>query len=628
MYDGAVFEIKKEIPGFSVGRRLSYVSRLGANWLKGSPDRIGPPSISRSPTYRGRPGKIIVVVLSLSYLMVLLWRMPAVVVRPQFWAEDGEVFYQQAHELGFLHTVITPYAGYLHLFPRLIAGLSLFVGLRSAPLLFSAAALLIQCLPAIYLSSSRMQNIGPLKVRILLALLYLGVPFVGDTYGNVTNSQWHLAVLGLLIILATPSQKLGWRLFDVTALSLGALSGPFCIFLLPVALLVWRTRRSSATVKHIGVLGFGVILQGTSLLLNGRPPMPTTLGASFSAFCKILAFQVFLTPFPRAVQVAHLADGSLASLVVSCSVTAVGLALMIYLLMVGGLEIRCLILFTGIMVAACLASPIATHVTSQWEALQIAGNAGRYWFVPRLTVAAATVWLATRSTWKPLRYTAALALVLLVIGDAIHWQLPLQRDMHFDEYAATFNALPMDSRITIPINPSGWWIRIIKRLHDRTSCVSDDNRSGAIPRTEFKDKLHAVSPETIANLLTGEVERVNGAAVANLDDPTTPVHVSICSGALIEGWAAPADPAYRVPTEEPADELFALTSSSLVKGDHLSQPARNWNTQNRSFRLSGYVVLLPPKVLRRGLQKVTLVAYSTRENTAYRFPQSLYLYVD
>jgi len=70
-------------------------------------------------------------------------------------------------------------------------------------------ALVNQSLPAIYLWSARMQHIGPLWTRMLLPCFYIGVPNVAEVHGNLTDTQLHLAMLCLLILLAAPRRQLG-----------------------------------------------------------------------------------------------------------------------------------------------------------------------------------------------------------------------------------------------------------------------------------------------------------------------------------------------------------------------------------------------------------------------------------
>lgn len=406
------------------------------------------------------------ITLGLLCFAALVSRSPSVVFRPQFWAEDGQLFYQQAHALGFLHTLIIPYGGYLLTLPRLTAGLSLLLPLFLAPLLFNLVALLVQCLPAVYLFSARMQNIGPLPARILLAFLYIGVPNVAKVHGNLSNAQWHLAVLCCLILLAPPPRSVRAAAFDVTVLSLGAFTGPFAICLLPVAVVVAWSRRDMWTVRRAGILCLGALVVPATVLLSARPKPPAGLGASFPAFCRIVAFQVFVPVFRGVNNSAQLAQHPVLLSLVSYAVTAVGLAVLTYVFLRGSMEVRCFLLFAAILLAASLAKPLASASEPQWLALQRQGSTHRYWLMPELGVAVAVVWLAARAPNRIARAVSAALLCVMLIVDVAYWRLPDLPDLHFDTYVAAFKALPIGAHIQIPINPPGWSLELTKKPSD------------------------------------------------------------------------------------------------------------------------------------------------------------------
>jgi hypothetical protein len=562
------------------------------------------------------------VLLCLAVVVALFTRLPDVILHPQFFAEDGSIFYQQAHENGFSHSLLVSYAGYLHMFPRLIAGLSGLLSLAYAPLFFNATSLAIQCLPAIFLCISRMDKLGPLRARVLLAFLYLGVPHIADLWGTPTNAQWHLAILSFLILVAAPPSSVAWRVFDILALVLGALTGPFCILLLPVALLVFWKRRSPWTLKLIIILSLGAGAQIAALLLTGRPSGHTTLGASWPGFCNIMAYQVFLPVFPKADAIAGLADALSSALVLSALITIAGIVVMICIFARGSLEIRCLILFAALVLAASLASPLATHAGSQWKALQLPGNVSRYWYVPRLTIAAAALWLATAPVHKASRYIAIVGLALIMLADILNWRLPPRNDLHFKLYVEAFNALPIGSSLRIPIIPSGWAMRLTKNTHDRTSYVSGSSGALLITKEAWQRHFHAESAELFPDTLSGAIETVNGATVTDLGNPTRPMHITLASGALIEGWAATPDPL----DTKPLDRLYTLQSDVLVPCERLPRPDISFYSKVPILIRSGFVVFLPPAALKPGLQAIRLIGYSQNDGKLYRYPQALYLY--
>src|SRR5258708_1828976 len=60
------------------------------------------------------------VAVALFALLIAFARMPDRVIYGFLWGEDGKIFLKQAYDLG-ARSIITPYAQYLHVIPRLIA---------------------------------------------------------------------------------------------------------------------------------------------------------------------------------------------------------------------------------------------------------------------------------------------------------------------------------------------------------------------------------------------------------------------------------------------------------------------------------------------------------------------------
>ena len=151
---------------------------------------------------------------------LLLLRSPGSLLHPQFWAEDGTLFFQEAFNHGFWPTILQPASGYLHSFPRLVAGFSLLFPMEQAPLVFNLAAFVVQLMPALYLLSPRMARIIPsFPARAAAALLYIALPASYETHVNLTNSHWHLALTALCILVArrprirgSGRSKRSWRL--------------------------------------------------------------------------------------------------------------------------------------------------------------------------------------------------------------------------------------------------------------------------------------------------------------------------------------------------------------------------------------------------------------------------------
>ena len=80
--------------------------------------------------------RIVVVVVATAIYFI---RMPGVFINPQFWGEDGGLFFAQSLTDGWI-SVLYPGAGYLTLITRAIANLARYFGAMSAPAIYNYAA--------------------------------------------------------------------------------------------------------------------------------------------------------------------------------------------------------------------------------------------------------------------------------------------------------------------------------------------------------------------------------------------------------------------------------------------------------------------------------------------------------
>lgn len=127
---------------------------------------------------------------------------------PAFFAEDGQIFLSQARNLG-LAAIIEPYAGYLHVIPRIIAALLKPFPVDVAPLLYAIAALMAHLAMLTPSLSSRINWIIPGSTRrAVLFLLLCLIPPAWEVLGNIAN----LIFIGpLMPNPATPAISAGLR---------------------------------------------------------------------------------------------------------------------------------------------------------------------------------------------------------------------------------------------------------------------------------------------------------------------------------------------------------------------------------------------------------------------------------
>jgi hypothetical protein len=395
--------------------------------------------------------------------LITFARGPTVVLHPSLWAEDGKIFFEAAYQLGWHVPLTQTAAGYFQTFPRLIADVGLLVPLRSVPLLFMSVALAVQVLPAVMVASHRYSSAVPdVRVRLLLATLYLVIPNSSEIFVNLTDAQWHLAVLSVLVVLALPATG-GWRVFDVAVLALSGLTGPYALSLIVIIVIVFFRRRRRWTLVLGAVTAVGGAVQLVELAAAPRGGTGP-LGATLPRLIEMLGGRmVGNTVLGTATSVSHayLAHLFLYSvLLLAVAAVIVGMALWR-----GPFELKMFNLWAGLALAGALASPLVSPTGSQWQGL-ISDAGARYWFFPSLALLADAVWLAGQLR-SPRRWMAALAVIFLVavaaFGIREDFRYPSATVPNWGAQVAAFDKLAPGSSYNFELRPPGWIMTLTKK---------------------------------------------------------------------------------------------------------------------------------------------------------------------
>jgi hypothetical protein len=409
------------------------------------------------------PGGYLQIVVFLLAAAIVVSRRPDAVLNAQFWAEDGKVWYANAYNAG-IRSLLWSQDGYFQSFSRLTATLAQCVSLARAPLVFNLTAIVAAILPLQLLVSCRFSQIASIPTRLLLGFLYLALPNSAEIHANVTNGQWYLALLAFMVVVSARPTAWGWRCFDLLISALCSLSGPFAIMLTPLAGILWCKRRQRWRFAVLLTLASGSLIQGLSILYSTlyhaphfqRAPM--NLGATPALFATILAQQVFLGPL--------VGQNALCLTCFNCAVlvVAIGMAPVAYALLKAPLELELFVVFSAMLLAASLAWPQQTPPVRipAWQALALRGGGARYFFLPMLVFVATLVWTLNGDAPRILRSAAAITLTLMCFGIVRDWHCPAFTDLNFQAYVSRFESSPPGAVFTIPLNPPGWSMQLVK----------------------------------------------------------------------------------------------------------------------------------------------------------------------
>lgn len=203
------------------------------------------------------------------------------------WAEDGAVFLEQTFSGRFVENLFTPYAGYMHLYPRLAGEIvshvfptaSLGVGMNIA----GAFAWAGVALTAFVFTSSRLTVFARFALWALVLLLPIGS---WETATNVANSHWFL-MFGVFVVLATRSDSLGRIVFGSAVVAVGVMSDPLNLIFVPLVVVRlvtvpgWRNR-IPGLVYVASMLVQIALVASTSRQVGAKTPELEAYGSTYS----------------------------------------------------------------------------------------------------------------------------------------------------------------------------------------------------------------------------------------------------------------------------------------------------------------------------------------------------------
>jgi hypothetical protein len=363
----------------------------------------------------------------------LLLRAPQTFFHPQLFAEDGPVFFAQAHTDGAA-SVFVAYAGYLNLLPRLVALAATMFSAVFTPKIYCWSAVAAAVWSSATIAST------PIRFSWIFGACLAAAPHNGEVFGVLLNVQWILAPALFLIVATRPPQSRLARYNQIVFAFVSALTGPFCVAAAPVVL--WRgiRRRSlfDATICLI-VASASIIQLCLALAASSEPTGTSTSPLKVAAI--ILYRDLNLIP-TSAVKFDGLHLVAIFSLAIVLAVGALGRES----------QWKALLLSAGVTLSALVWIKFR-HLPP--DLLMPIGGGDRYFYIPHVLV----VWmlLDTLLTGRLASVPAGALVAAAISGSSHSWHKP-----SLPLWDWKTDALKVDhgEAVKIPINPPGWTIEL------------------------------------------------------------------------------------------------------------------------------------------------------------------------
>jgi hypothetical protein len=408
--------------------------------------------------------------VTIAFLLLAL-RRPDALVNPQLWAEDGVIFFREDLQFGFWHSLITPYAGYLHAIPRLIAGLTSNLPARFVPVSFSVAALSVEALScsAFFLPCCRAYiQSDAIRAAACIALACV-VPTGHELVGTISNVQWWLLIPGLLLMVSRPDHKRGWQIWAAGLMGmLIALSSALLVIGVPLVAANSALKRKLPPIPA-AITCIGAVIQGAVGMTETGAPSPagvdllSTMKAVAAAWLSRPMLQMFFgEAFVRSAS-----DGELTGwMVAALCITVAGLVSLILLL---GRADR-LKVFGAIYVAGASLGLVMVGRNFVQSFLTQDGWRNflgqRYFFLPSVILIFLVAIAVQRSCGRRLFLGALVLLAVFATGIYHNFPSPAFADLRWPEYTSRIDAWRKAKTngqsvqpFEVPINPQPWALR-------------------------------------------------------------------------------------------------------------------------------------------------------------------------
>jgi hypothetical protein len=208
---------------------------------------------------RVRPGRVLLAAGAVGAgTAVALLRVPRAL--DTTWAEDAHTFLADAVAQPLWRNLVTPYSGYLHALPRLLAQLAALFPPGMAPAVLTVSAALTTALLAAVVYVASGSHLPTPAARLTVSAPMLLLPFAqAELPLALATLRWQLMYVVFWLLLWTPATRIGRVLLPVL-LVLAVFSDNVVIIFLPLALLRWYVKRDRQSAALTGIVAVGALV--------------------------------------------------------------------------------------------------------------------------------------------------------------------------------------------------------------------------------------------------------------------------------------------------------------------------------------------------------------------------------
>jgi hypothetical protein len=457
------------------GRLANAIGELRSRLDQG----LFPPAPARRETLgRGEGAVLVLALLALATILQLLRVGPSEAL-DSLWAEDSQIFLQGALSGSFWDTVLSPYAGYLVLVPRLIGEVGGLVPLRDAAAAVAIASGLVVALSGLAVWFASAGHIASPYLRGTLVALTVLAPVAGlESVASGSYVLWYMLFASFWLLLWRPATTWGAALGALFLLATG-LSTPGLWFFAPLAALRALAARDRRDLLLLGAYAIGAGVQVPVIASNSEAAVePAWTSDIWIAYAQRVVDGAAFGERLGGVAWAELGWAFLAVLLVAL---AAGLALGLRRSAPASRYLAAVAIPTSLLMFVASAYQRAVGAQMIWPDGTHFGTGGRYAIVPALLLVGVGLALIDRAPGqrsKPGRppRAALAAIALLLVGLAISFDV---RDTAargappwneaLDSAAAACQAEGL-SEARVPTSPPGFGVIV---PCDRLSSASD-----------------------------------------------------------------------------------------------------------------------------------------------------------